>query len=282
MKNTMKLEIHKAIKNKLFVISILLGCVITILSLIYQVNVSGLDSVESGRNPMFSAYTVFSTWIGGDGFSLGASVYFFIFPLLISIPYGWSYCEEKRKGYVGGVVVRAGKTPYFLSKYVAVFLSGGLSMVLPLIFNFLLAMLFFPATMPQPIYCTVYGIYSGSLMSDLFYTQPFLYVFFYLCLDFVYCGLLACICLAVSTWIRQKWVVVILPLFFCLAVTYGQRFIYTSPMTVQYKQTSPLYFLHPVDIMYPASWFIILTSAAVIFAATLLIHLVWERRHEIY
>ena len=39
MKNTIKLEIHKAIKNKLFVISVLLGCAITILSLIYQVNV---------------------------------------------------------------------------------------------------------------------------------------------------------------------------------------------------------------------------------------------------
>lgn len=282
MKNIVKLEIQKAIKNKLFVISVLLGCAITILSLIYQVNVSDLDFMSNGRNPMIAAYTVFSTWIGGDGFSLGASVYFFIFPLLISIPYGWSYCEEKRNGYMGAVVVRAGKTPYFLSKYVAVFLTGGLTMVIPLIFNFLLTMLFFPVAMPQPIYSTVYGIFSNSLMSVLFYTHPFIYVFFYLCLDFVYCGLLACICLAVSTWIRQKWVVVILPLFICLVLTYGQRFIYTSPMTVQYKQTSPLYFLHPVEIQYPASWFFILISASVIFAATLLIYLVWERKHEIY
>lgn len=155
-------------------------------------------------------------------------------------------------------------------------------MVIPLIFNFLLAMLFFPVATPQPIYSTIYGIYYSSLMSDLFYTCPFLYVFFYLTLDFVYCGLLACICLAVSRWIKQKWVVVILPLFICLALTYGQRFIYTSPMTVQYKQTSPLYFLHPVEIQYPASWFFILISALVIFATTLLIHLVWERSHEIY
>ena len=107
MKNTIKLEIHKAIKNKLFVISVLLGCAITILSLIYQVNVSSLDFAASGKNPMISAYTVFSTWIGGDGYSLGASVYFFIFPLLISIPYGWSYCEEKKNGYIGAVVVKA-------------------------------------------------------------------------------------------------------------------------------------------------------------------------------
>lgn len=282
MKNTIKLEIHKAIKNKLFVISVLLGCAITILSLIYQVNVSSLDFAASGKNPMISAYTVFSTWIGGDGYSLGASVYFFIFPLLISIPYGWSYCEEKKNGYIGAVVVKAGKTSYFLAKYIAVFLTGGLAMVIPLIFNFLLAMLFFPVATPQPIYSTIYGIYYSSLMSDLFYTYPFLYVFFYLTLDFVYCGLLACICLAVSRWIKQKWVVVILPLFICLALTYGQRFIYTSPMTVQYKQTSPLYFLHPVEIQYPASWFFILISALVIFATTLSIHLVWERSHEIY
>lgn len=113
MKNTIKLEIHKAIKNKLFVISVLLGCAITILSLIYQVNISSLDFAASGKNPMISAYTVFSTWIGGDGYSLGASVYFFIFPLLISIPYGWSYCEEKKNGYIGAVVVKAGKASTF-------------------------------------------------------------------------------------------------------------------------------------------------------------------------
>lgn len=59
MKNTIKLEIHKAIKNKLFVISVLLGCAITILSLIYQVNISSLDFAASGKNPMISAYTAF-------------------------------------------------------------------------------------------------------------------------------------------------------------------------------------------------------------------------------
>ncbi len=92
---------------------------------------------------MISAYTVFSTWIGGDGYSLGASVYFFIFPLLISIPYGWSYCEEKKNGYIGAVVAKAGKTSYFLAKYIAVFLTGGLAMVIPLFLTFYLPCCFF-------------------------------------------------------------------------------------------------------------------------------------------
>ncbi len=291
MKNIMRLEIHKALKNKLFVIPVLLGCALTVLSLVYCVNVyhhdivsSGIAhmSTQNGFNPNIPAYTLFNDWAGGEGFSLGTSVYFFIFPLLISIPYGWSYSEEKKKGYVGSVAARSGKLPYFLSKYAAVFISGGLAMILPLVFNFFLSMLFFPAIVPEVTYCTVYGIFASSLMSGLFYTHPFLYVFFYLCLDFVYCGLLACISLAASAWVRQKWVVVILPLFFCLAITYGQRFIYTSPTTVQYKQISPLYFLHPIELQHPASWSVILISAAVIFIVTLSIHLLWEGRHEIY
>lgn len=195
MKNTIKLEIHKAIKNKLFVISVLLGCAITILSLIYQVNVSSLDFATIEKNPMISAYTVFSTWIGGDGYSLGASVYFFIFPLLISIPYGWSYCEEKKNGYIGAVVVKAGKTSYFWAKYIAVFLTGGLAMVIPLIFNFLLAMLFFPVATPQPIYSTVYGIYYSSLMSDLF-THIRFYMYFSSLLLILY----TVVCLLVYVW----------------------------------------------------------------------------------
>ena len=95
MKNTIKLEIHKAIKNKLFVISVLLGCAITILSLIYQVNISSLDFAASGKNPMISAYTVFSTWIGGDGYSLGASVYFFIFSIVFVISCCYNHKTQK-------------------------------------------------------------------------------------------------------------------------------------------------------------------------------------------
>lgn len=290
MKNIIKLEVNKALKNRLFFISVILGCIITILSLQYNINVyhnnlatlkdMALSSPE-GYKVLTPAYTVFNNWIGGEPFSLGTAIFFFVFPLLIALPYGWSYCEERRNGYSRSMIVQSGKTPYFISKYIAVFLSGGLAMAIPLIFNFLLAALIFPSITPVVTYDTVYGVFGGSLMSNFYYTRPFLYVVIYICIDFVYSGLLACISLAVTAFLKQKWVVVIIPFFVCLMITFAERFVYISSETI-YKRISPLYFLRPVESGYAASWTIIIVSAVMIFLTTFLIHMIWERKHEVY
>lgn len=289
MKNLLKLEISKALNNKFFIASVIVGCLITTASLIYNVKLyqNELESMSSlptsstvTYNPSAAVYTVFNHWVGGEPFSLGSALYFFVFPLLVTIPFGWSYCEEKQRGYHKLVSVYGGKKSYFLAKYFAVGLSGGLAMVIPLMFNFLLATLFFPVVTPNVIYDIHYGVFGSSLMSTLFYTRPFLYLFFYLSIDFFYCGLLACMSLGITSFIKHKWVVVIAPFFFCLVINFCTRFIYTSPTTV-YKQLSPLYFLRPVESGYAASWKIILISGLFLFLISVCL-VWWERQHEIY
>lgn len=284
LKRMVGIELRKALKNKLFYITILLGCSITVLSFVNSISIYQdqlLMQERSAGNPMQALSNVFNNWIGGEAFSLGSSIYFFMLPLLVAIPYGWSYCEEKQCGYVRMAAARGGKTRYYLSKYVAVFLSGGLGAVLPLLFNFLLTSLFIPATLPTPVYCTSNGVFFPSLMSSLYYTMPVLYVLLYLCVDFVFCGLIACISYCAASLIRHRVVVVILPMFLLLAYHYSRQFIYTSS-AIRYKEISPLYFLRPVAVSYTASWAVILAEAAVLFIATMFVSMVWERKHEIY
>lgn len=281
-----KLELRKALKSKLFYGSIGIGCVITIVSLVYylgiQQNQLSLLRATKDTNPTRYLCNVFTYWIGGEPFSLGTAVYFFVFPLLVAIPYGWSYCEEKRSGYVRMVAVRSGRVPYFLSKYIAVFLSGGLAMVIPLAFSFLSGLLFFPAYTPMPIDGTSNAVFLGSLMSSLYYSIPFLYVFFYLCIDFLFCGLIACLSYGVTCFIKYRAITVILPMFLLLAFHYiAQQFIYISPQ-MHYKELSPLFFLRPAAALYNASWTVILAEMAVLFLVTFFMSLGWERRHEIY
>lgn len=118
-------------------------------------------------------------------------------------------------------------------------------------------------------------------MSSLYYTIPVLYVLLYLCIDFVFCGLIACISYCAASLVRHRAVVVILPLFLLLAFHYSRQFIYTSS-TIRYKEISPMYFLRPVAAAYTASWAVILAEAAVLFTATMVVSMVWERKHEIY
>ncbi len=288
MKAIFILEVKKAIQNKLFILSIIIGFVITLLSFyynikIYQQSIVEVNSISNSvsYNPQAPVFTSFNHWIGGEPFSLGSAIYFFVFPLLIGMPYGWSYCEEKNSGYQKNLVVISGKRAYFFSKYCAVFFSGGLAMVLPLLLNFILTILFFPSIVPVVIYDIYYGVFGSSLMANLYYTKPFLYVGGYLLIDFVYCGLIACLSLTASSFIRQKWAVAIAPFLFCLVVHLSTRFVYTSSGTL-YKQYSPLYFLRPVESGYPASWIIIFLSATTLFLITFLSYMIWECNREIY
>lgn len=284
MKKVLKIEIQKAIFNRMFVISIVIGICITLLSFFQQLPYMHTEVVSNGTedlNPWTPVYILFNHWIGGEIFSLGTTIYFFVFPLLICIPYGWSYCNEKKRGYSKLVAVQAGKMRYLFSKYVALFLSGGITMIIPLIFNFLLCTLFFPAVTPMVIYCTSYGVFRESLLSTLYYSMPFLYVFLYLCIDFVFAGLLACICMAVAAFLKQTWITLVIPFFVCLLIHFSGRYIYVSS-TVVYKQISPFYFLRPADTGYAASFSIILGMAVCIFLVTFIIGVVWERKHEIY
>lgn len=283
-KRMIRLELRKALRNKMFYGAIVIGCVITMFSLVYNVGRYWQDLPlmrAAGANPAYESSSLFNMWIGGEPFSLGSSIYFFVFPLLTAIPYGWSYCEEKQSGYVRVAVVRSGKKAYFLSKYVAVFLSGGLAMVIPLVFNFVLTAMFIPAVMPNPIYGTSNGIFFNSLMSMIYYSMPLLYVLLYLCVDFLFCGLIACLSFGVTCFVRHRAITVILPLFLLLAIHYSRQFVYIS-QTVRYKEISPMYFLRPIAVAYQASWGVILAEMAVLFFITFFLSLIWERRHEIY
>lgn len=287
MCSVLKLELKKAFKNKFFWISVVLGCLITLLSFEHMVNMyyEGMSAISGNStdiiyDPHIGINTVFNCWIGGEPFSLGSSIYFFVFPLLIALPYGWSYSEERKCGYRRMMITKTGKKKYYCAKYVAVFLSGGVAMVLPLIFNFWMTLLVVPAILPDVTMNMFYGVFGGSFLAELYYTVPFLYVAIYLFIDFVYCGFLVCICMVVSGIVRQKWGVVLIPFLLLLFVHVITDYIYSDP-SVAYKELSPLYFLRGVEVRYSFSGSIILLFAIGLLVISL-IGIIKEYRNEIY
>ena len=129
MCSVLKLELKKAFKNKFFWISVVLGCLITLLSFEHMVNMyyEGMSAISGNStdimyDPHIGINTVFNCWIGGEPFSLGSSIYFFVFPLLIALPYGWSYSEERKCGYRRMMIA---KTKLFNSVVVSTYLVKG-------------------------------------------------------------------------------------------------------------------------------------------------------------
>lgn len=143
----LKIELGKALKNRMFLITLGIGTGLALLAALYQISYYNQTQAQESSaviNPMIEANTLYNHWMGGEMQSFGAICFFYVLPLLAAIPYGWSYFVEKRSGYTKYLMIKGGKREYFICKYVAVFCSGGLVVLLPLILNFILVAMFVP------------------------------------------------------------------------------------------------------------------------------------------
>ena len=119
-------------------------------------------------------------------------------------------------------------------------------------------------------------------MSGLYYTYPVLYVILYLAIDFLFCGLIACLSYSISVFYKNRVMAVLSPFFLLLAFHYvGQSMIYTDA-NIRYTQISPLYFLRPAASGYDAGWKVILPEALILFVLTFVPTVIKGKRDEIY
>lgn len=228
IRKCMKIELKKAFKNKYFAIVLAIAILITMLNVIsnmtifqqYQRELSNMKQTESFvLNPTIQAFTLYGVWIGGENNTIGYSLFYFLLPIFAVIPYGWSLVDEMQSGYVKNIFVRTRKSDYYISKYLATFLTGGVVVTIPLIFNFIINAMFFPALLPEIIY-PYYGMIQGTMWSGLFYEHPFIFEILYMILDFVFSGLIATICIGFAFWIKKRIVVIFLPFLLILALDY--------------------------------------------------------------
>lgn len=269
MKALLKTELAKALKNKYFIITLIIASVICVLGAINRINEYNimLDYIKADKaahggeifkNPYLPADSLFTYWIGGEYTSLYFSLYYLLVPLFAAFPYGWSYFMERKKGYIKNVFTRIDKKNYFLSKYIAVFVAGGLAVVLPLLLNFLLTSCFIPARTPDVLYDTYTGVGFLQMWSSLYYTHPFIYVGLYMLLSFVFGGLIAALCLAIAFFIRNRVAVLLLPFFLMLGLNFANTYSNTWEL-------SPLNFLHPASVVNITNGWIVLIEGILLF-----------------
>lgn len=245
LRNLLKIELKKAFQNKVFLLMLGVGILIAMISVIqnlpkyYESLQHNTYAAQKGmqQNPMLPMFTPYSNWIGNDFQHSMTPLFYTLFPLLACLAYGWSYFGERKSGYVMNVAVRTSKkSQYFLAKYTAVFLSGGIVIALPMLLNFLVISCFIPAYQPDLFYEMYYGVFSHFLR-DWFYAMPLLFVSVILALNFLFGGLLAACSMAITFFLKNKFAVVLLPFMALFAVQYLQDNVwfflsgtYISPM----------------------------------------------------
>ena len=251
MKSLFGIEIKKAFDNPRFWASVSVASAIAILSAVSAISMYTreqqimsrliLGSPDNYLNPDLPIYSLFNRWIGQTYNNMAASLFYLLLPAFAVYSYSWSFFDERQSGYVRNVVVRTGRWRYFFTKYVVVFLSGAVTIIIPMALNLLLVSSVLPAIRPDVYYDIYNGMSSGNMGVELFYEHPWLFVAARLGMAGICGGLCADLVVALSFFIHNRFEVLLMPFILLLVIQYvsGMFQAYIAQIEI-----SPLNFIH--------------------------------------
>lgn len=209
-------EIKRAFNTIGMKLALLVGCALSIWHVI-----TVIMPISEGQNYELSAdviddlyvpISLFSTWMGNELFPIQSYIFYLILPLLAVLPFGSSFFEDIKSGYIINVCTRVEKKIYFKAKYLAVFLSGGVTVVAPLLLNLVLSSMFMPAFIPDN--GTVGTISPTTMAYEVFFTHPLVYVLMFIVIDFIFAGVMATLALSYTYFTEHRFGVMIVSFVF--------------------------------------------------------------------
>lgn len=229
MKQVLKIELRRAFTSRGMFLALLIGSALAVYHCITEVlpmaeTVAYHTSPEMlaiQKGPFYPDFLYF-TWLGGTMFrTLPTTLYFMILPILAALPFADSLFTDMKDGYIKNVCLRVEKKEYYLAKYIAVFLSGGVAAVAPLLLSFLLACMFLPAMKPEPNAGNLCAIRETSSFPWLYYNLPMVFIALYLVINFVFSGLLACLGVVATAYLGYRFLVLVTPFIVYLFINSG-------------------------------------------------------------
>lgn len=192
---------------------------------------SGMEWYEMG---------ILQGWLGTEAFSGYNNIFFLVFPLLASIPFGASLYYGDKNGYADKIAIKQAKQ-YYIVKYLVTFLSGGFSVSIPLVTSLIIAACYLPAVGTDPLALQTM-VSNRDMFADLFFDAPILYALIFIVVDFILGGFFACMTLVISGWCRNGIIAVIFP---ALLNTVLTRIVFVSEGFEGIRSYVPGYFMNP-------------------------------------
>lgn len=215
MRNILKIEIKRALTGWGFLLSLIPGMV-CVLYKNYQIYAQNSKFEGMGYYLSFNKRTFFDTWMLGYLDSTVLYMFYFL-GIIVALPYGISYYQDRKKGIIKNICVRTEKKKYLLSKYIAVFLSGGIAAAIPVIIDFLIVRLYNPIDFLR---------ISGTVLNSITEWNVFIIDHLYLSavifvlLWFVFGGALATTSLMAATFADNFFTIQLTPFFVMMVLFY--------------------------------------------------------------
>lgn len=167
---------------------------------------------------------------------------YLIMPLFAAIPFAISQFEEWRSGYAAQVITRCGRRKYMNAKYAAVFISGGITIAVPLIISMIVSMCYMPVIKMDPI-ALQSRISTVYMFGYTYIYHPVLYTVIYIFVDFLYGGIFACMAMVASSFVRNWFTAMTFPMVLSYFLYYGLGRLSDSAVWLRTYNFS--YFIRP-------------------------------------
>ena len=213
MGNCIRTEMWKAFHNKMMRSALLIGFILVIADLVQTaITVSDLGASYAHSPGGYDGCSLFVNWIGVNGVTVGAVVFYAVWPFLAAMPYGWSLYEDNRSHMTNNILTRVPYSQYLTAKMAAVFVSGGIAIALPVTADLFASAMICPACIPR-VTLPITGFCSGTaFLAKLYYTHPWLHAIIWCVIEFFWGGVAASLCIIVGHKVKHRFFVIATPL----------------------------------------------------------------------
>lgn len=199
------IELKRAITRKPFLIVLVVGFLLALLDVLTNdtIQLSGMDFYDYPLG-------VYEWWIlySINEYNMILSI---ILPLLVAMAYSDSYAEDINSGFSKNIFTRYSKNKYLRTKFFVNFIIGGFVGSVPFLTNLILYLMLIPSIEPNLFFGTNFMTDQGFL-PELYYSYPMAHVLLRTFMCFVYGGALASFGLACSVFVKNRYVIVIIPI----------------------------------------------------------------------
>lgn len=247
-------EFSRTIFDKMFILPLFVSLTLLFLSLSQNYPLDPTPPL--GWNPSyFNAYDAWRAAI--DAFVLFA-------PLAATLPYADSYLKERNQGFARYALLRMTHKHYLVSKFVLNGLIGGLAVALPMALFFGYTFSIYAQTLP-PLSWSGYTeewMRAIGFLGGLFVPRPNLYIFARIMLGFLFGLTHATLGMAISPFVRSRYIVLVFPLVFSLIVSFMTSFLGIPTLWSGYV-------LAPDHILSSTATTVLLPLATIFFLSTI-------------
>lgn len=252
-RNTMILiELKRAIKNKKFLVAVLIGIIIASISvylyikeyIFFNYNAYDLQTPEAQEKAKLlveGGLNKYSVWT--SQFRL----FVVTMPIISVIPFGLSYLEDSEYGIIKNIDIRIKHKKYILSKILVNGITGGIAIIIPTVVMTILVFLIFKGDIVDSF---GYGTFGGPFAS--IYSENFqLYLFLHIIINFVFGFAYGNIGLAVSAYLKNKIAIILSPFLFWIfgsIICSFLNIIHYSTATINQFYISPMVTIHEIII----------------------------------